>query len=100
MDRGLDIDWAVWDSGPASSLSQWLSVRCINAQLIAQHYGIARGVAIHIVEIDATIPAEWTDAVLINSLVGGPSFGVILLTLSCSPSSYTMIGLSSYLHIF
>lgn len=48
------IDWAAWDQR-LNSLAQWLEVRCLDAQFVGEHYGIAGGVATHMMEIDWAI---------------------------------------------
>lgn len=57
------IDWAAWDQGPASSLAQWLEVHCLDAQFVGDQFGISRGVATRILEIDQAIPDEWRAAI-------------------------------------
>lgn len=63
MGERTHIDWAAWDAGLAASFLQWRLMRRLDTQFIAQHFGIERGVATLISEINAVIPQAWTTAV-------------------------------------
>lgn len=56
------IDWAIWDSGPAVSLSSWTEARLLDIDTLAAHFDISRGVRPRIAEIEAAIPEAWHQA--------------------------------------